>query len=143
MEKKGTKRLLLVDSKGVPLALVVTAANVPDVNTLSATLQAKIYFPIPGTEQHLCADAGFTGKRAEKVMTDANYIPHVTPQYRELRINVKNPNYIPRRWVVEGCHSWINRFRAMLIRFEKQVKNYYALLQLALAQICWRKAILR
>jgi putative transposase len=44
-----------------------------------------------------------------------------------------------RRWVVEAAHSWFNRFRKLLVRYEKVPESYEALLHLAAAIICWRK----
>lgn len=38
-----------------------------------------------------------------------------------------------RRWVVERSHSWLNRFRRLLIRWEEKPENYFALLQVACA----------
>ena len=46
-----------------------------------------------------------------------------------------------RRWVVEAAHSWFNRFRKLLVRFEKLHESYLALVHLAAAIICFRKAI--
>jgi leucyl-tRNA synthetase len=45
-----------------------------------------------------------------------------------------------RRWVVERTHSWLNRFRRILIRWEKKAANYLALLHLACAIITYRRA---
>jgi transposase len=42
-------------------------------------------------------------------------------------------------WVVEVAHSWFNRFRRLLIRWEKQAANYLALIQLAATLIIYRK----
>ena len=44
-----------------------------------------------------------------------------------------------RRWVVEVTHSRFNRFRKLLVRYEKFADSYEALLRLAAAFICWRK----
>jgi putative transposase len=49
------------------------------------------------------------------------------------------PGYRARRWVVEVCHSWFNRFRKLLVRYEKTHSSHLALLHLAAAIICWRK----
>jgi putative transposase len=46
-----------------------------------------------------------------------------------------------RRWVVERTHSWLNRFRSILIRWAKKPANYLALLHFALAIITWRHAL--
>jgi putative transposase len=43
-----------------------------------------------------------------------------------------------RRWVVERTHSWLNRFRGILIRWNKKAENYRAMLHLALGLITWR-----
>jgi putative transposase len=50
------------------------------------------------------------------------------------------PGYRARRWVVERTHAWMNRFRRLLIRWEKQVENYLAMVELACACISFRAA---
>src|SRR5437764_158788 len=50
------------------------------------------------------------------------------------------PGYRARRWVVERLHSWLNRFRRVLIRWEKKPENYIAFLHLACAVITYRCA---
>ena len=46
-----------------------------------------------------------------------------------------------RRRVVERTHSWLHRFRSILIRWAKKPSNYLALLHFALAIITWRHAL--
>jgi len=43
--------------------------------------------------------------------------------------------------VVERTHSWLNRFRKLLVRFEKREVSYDALLELACALIVYRQVI--
>ncbi len=50
------------------------------------------------------------------------------------------PGWRARRWVVEACHSWLNRNRALLIRWSKKPENHLALLQLACGLIAFKKA---
>ncbi|MEM3094899.1 MAG: transposase, partial [Nitrososphaera sp.] len=47
-----------------------------------------------------------------------------------------------RRWVVERTNSWHNRFRKLLIRYEKKSENYLGLVQLACCIIVYRRLIL-
>ena len=77
--KVGTKRSLLVDEQGVPLAIVVSGANTPDGRWLKATLEAvPIERPDPATtEQHLCLDKGYSGEPYATVAEEAGYIVHV------------------------------------------------------------------
>jgi len=69
------------------------------------------------------------------------YIPHIRPRGEEKLLIEKDPNFKARRWVVEVTHSWINRFRKLLVRFEKKDSNYIALLSFAFSIIVWRKII--
>jgi len=40
---------------------------------------------------------------------------------------------------MERTHSWLNRSRRLLIRWEKKVENYLAFLHLACAQLIFHK----
>lgn len=42
--------------------------------------------------------------------------------------------------MVEACHSWLNRNRALLIRWSKKDENHLALLMLASGLIAFKKA---
>ncbi|HID56164.1 TPA: hypothetical protein EYP37_06520 [Candidatus Poribacteria bacterium] len=48
------------------------------------------------------------------------------------------PGYRAKRWVVGRTHSWLNRFRRLVIRWEKKVENYLAMLHFACAWITFR-----
>jgi putative transposase len=63
---------------------------------------------------------------------------HVRSRGEEKRQLERNPAFRARRWVVERTHSWLNRFRGLLIRWSKKPQNHRALLQLACGLITWR-----
>ena len=112
--------MLLVDARGVPLSLIVTAANHHDVTQLVPTLDAIVIArpePTPRERQHLCADAGFGGFAAEHEIRERDYTPHVRPRGEEGRQRARGKR--PRRWVVAVAHSWFTRFRKLLVRYEK------------------------
>jgi len=90
-------------------------------------------------EQHLCADKGYSGEPARQAITARDYIPHVKQRGEEIQEKKTNPDYKARRWVVEVSHSWFNRFRKLLVRYEKLTETYMALLHLAAAIIAFRK----
>lgn len=128
-----------MDARGVPLSIIVTAANRNDITQLVPTLDA-VAAPRPSVgpraRQHLCADAGFVGAGAEQDMLDRDYTPHVRPRGKER--NQRTQGKRPRRWVVEAAHSWFTRFRKLLVRYEKTHRSYVALTMLAAAIICFR-----
>lgn len=109
---------------------------------LPAVLDAVVVARPEATEkapQNLCADAGYAGEPARLQIEERGYIPHVRPRGEEKDEKAKNPDYKPRRWIVEVCHSWFNRFRKILVRYEKIDRSYMALLMLASAIIIFRK----
>ena len=128
-----------VDERGVPLSPIVTGANRHDVSQLAKVLDAIVVERPAEGKQHLCADKGYSGQPAQETITDKGYIPHIKPWGEEIEAKKTIPGYKARRWVVEVSHSWFNRFRKLLIRYEKLIDSYEALLHLAAAIICWRK----
>jgi transposase len=89
--------------------------------------------------KHLCADAGYRGKDAMKIILAHGYIPHVVDRKREALNKQRDPKKKARRWVVEACHGWFNRFRKLLVRYEKLEQTFLALNHLAAAIIAFRK----
>ena len=137
--KNGTKRNTLVDERGVPLSIVATGANRYDISQREAVLE-NIVLKRPDTEQHLCADKGYQGIPALLIILSQGYIPHVKQRNEEVQEKRDNPHYKARRWIVEASHSWFNRFRKILVRFEKLNERYEVLLHMAAAIIALRKA---
>ena len=97
--------------------------------------------PTRRTPQHLCADAGYKGSTAQKAAEARGYQPQIKQRREEARAKRTRPGYRARRWVVERTHSWLNRYRKLLVSFEKTEEGYVALLTLAAAMICWRQTI--
>lgn len=131
--------MLLVDARGVPLSIIVTAANRNDITQLVPTLDGVVAPrpPVgPRARQHLCADAGFVGAAARQNMIDRDYTPHVRARGEERTQRAQGKR--PRRWVVEVAHAWFTRFRKLLVRYEKTHRSYLALNMLAAAIISFR-----
>ena len=108
-----------MDGRGVPLSLVVTGADEPDVTQLDQVLRAIMVRrngPRMRRSKHLCADAGYRGKRALEIIESHGYISHVVDRRKEADAKRKDPTKKARRWVVEVCQSWFNRFRKQIGR---------------------------
>lgn len=88
--------------------------------------------------KHLCADAGYRGKAALEVIESHGYIAHVVGRRTEAEAKRRDPTRKARRWVVEVCHSWFNRFRKLQVRSEKLERSFLALNHLAAAIIAFR-----
>ncbi len=147
--KCGCKRHLLTEGRGVPLAVVLSGANRPDMKKLAELLDAKVLAD-PLTEaaleapvrRHLCLGRGYDYDACREAAAARGYTPHIPPQ-RSAEHPLPPPGHPdrhpPRRWVVEVAHSWFNRFRRLLTRWDKQAANYLGFVQLAACLIVYRK----
>lgn len=110
---------------------------------LEATLASTpIARPIPaGGDAHgLCLDRGYDFNTVRELAVAHRLEPHVRSRGEELAEKLRDPTWRPRRWVVEACHSWLNRSRALLIRWSKKPDNHLAFMQLAAGLIAFKKA---
>jgi len=138
--KRGTKRSTLSDGHGLPLAIAVAGANVHDTQLVAATLEAVVVARPHDGEQHLCLDAGYLGPTTQAIVVAHDYTPHVRPRGEEAaNARSLDPLKTPRRWVVERLHSWLNRSRRLLVRWEKRHDTYQAFLHFACALICFQQ----
>ncbi len=75
-----------------------------------------------------------------ELLEGREFTPHIRARGEEISLKHHNPDWRARRWVVEACHSWLNRNRAILIRWSKKDENHLALLQLASGMIALKRA---
>ena len=100
--------------------------------------------PVKSPERplNLCLDKGYDYDGPRQIAYDFNVTAHIRCRGEDRKSLPDHPDYKPRRWVVERVHSWINRFRRLLIRWEKKPQNYEAMLQFACGIIPWEQAVL-
>jgi IS5 family transposase len=139
--KLGTKRHVLADGQGIPLAVTLTGANVHDMHMVGKTLDAV---PVrssrgPKRPKNICLDKGYDYKKPEKEARARRVRPHIRRR-GENPLTGSMRGKKPRRWVVERTNSWHNNFRALRIRWEKISDNYLALVQMACALIIFQAA---
>jgi transposase len=135
--KKGTKHSLAVESHGLPAGATLDGANRHDIKLLEETLQSLVTAHPEGA--NICLDAGQAA--AQKIVEGMGHEAHIRSRGEEQQEKEQNPQCKARRWVVEACHSWLNRFRKLLVRHEKKARNYRALVEFACAVIVWRNLI--
>jgi Transposase DDE domain len=128
---------VLVDRQGIPLALPLSAANVPDGKVMAATLDA----PEPRKRP-----VGRPRKRPAKLHADKAYDAAAKRQElrrrgltpRSARRGIESSERLGRyRWVVERSHSSMNRLRRLKVRYERRADLHLAFLPLGCALICW------
>ena len=137
----GVKQSLLVEGSGYPLSVCIAGANINDHLLLATTLDSIVVErpkPTENKPQNLCLDKGFDNAPTRAVVKERGYTEHIKQIGEEKKDEQGDKTYPARRWVVERTHSWLNRFRAVLIRWCKKPENYLATLHFALALITYR-----
>ena len=122
---------------------MVSGANTHDKRLVEPTLESLAVErpePTPRKKQHFCADKGYDYPDVRELLEEWGYTAHIKSRGEEEAERRSIPGYRARRWVVERTHSWFNRFRRLLIRWEKKSVNYVALLHFACAWVTFRAA---
>jgi transposase len=131
----------LADAAGVPVGLAVDGANRNDFKLARETIESiPVERPEPTRRapQNVCLDKGYDYDEVRDLLQEFGFTAHIRARGEEAQALKKEAGYRARRWVVERTHSWMNRFRGILIRWNKKAKNYIAMLHFALAIIAYR-----
>ena len=127
----------------MPVGVVVDGANRHDMKLVESTLESiPIERPAPTLQnpQGLCLDKGSDYDEVRDLVREFGYTAHIRARGEEAQAIKRQAGFKARRWVVERTHSWMNRFRRILIRWEKIPENYLALLHFVCALITLRCA---
>jgi len=132
----------LCEGAGIPIGLAVDSANRHDMKLVGATLESVVLErPKSGVKPHLCLDKGYDYNEVRDLAKEFGYTAHIRARGEEAQAMKHEAGFKARRWVVERTHSWMNRFRRILIRWEKKPENYLALLHFVCSWITYRKLI--
>jgi len=121
---------------------VIAPANRHDAKLLQATIEAIVVErPEPNeVEQHLCLDKGYDNPSGERAALAGGYVPHIRRIGEEKLDRKGKKTKRARRWVVERTLAWLNRCRAILIRYTKKAVNYLGLIQIACLLLWYRRS---
>jgi transposase len=131
---------VLSDGNGIPIGLAIDGANRHDMKLVRATLESipvKRPRPTHSRPQNLCLDKGYDYPEVRQIAAEFHYTAHIRGRGEEARAIKQRVGFKARRWVVERTHSWMNRFRRILIRWEKKPENYLGMLHFACGRISY------
>lgn len=138
----------MTEARGIPIGLEIEGANRHDMKLVTDTLlsvpqeiedKRMAHLRSSECDQGLCMDAGYDYDEVREVVWEFGYTAHIRPRGEEVK--ARKAGQRARRWVVERTHSWLNRYRRLLVRWEKKAGNYLAMLHLACALITWNHCL--
>ena len=127
----------------MPIGLAIDGANRHDCKLAEATLESiplKRPKPTKKKPQGICLDRGYDYDTVRDLVEEFGYTAHIRARGEEAQAIKHEAGFKARRWVVERTHSWMNRFRRILTRWEKKPMNYLGLLHFVCAIITYRCA---
>jgi putative transposase len=122
--------------------VAVDGANRPDAKMVEETLAS---IPVerpestPDNPQNLCLDKAYVGDEVADLAREFQFTLHIPTKGKEAQEIKHKARAKARRWVVERTHSWMNRYRGILIRWSKKTENYIAMLHMAFTFIIYRR----
>src|SRR6266545_3540859 len=128
---------------GGPLGIAAAGANLNDFKLARSTLESIPItrpVPTPAQPQGLCLDRGYDYPEVYELAAEFAFTANIRGRGEEAQVLKREAGFRARRWVVERTHSWLNRFRRILTRWEKRADTYLAMLHLACGLITWRAA---
>ena len=98
--------------------------------------------PTKRKKQGMCLDKGYDSGEVRDLVKAFGYTADILSRGEVAQAIKDEAGFKAGRWVVERTHSWMNRFRRILIRWEKKPENFLSLLHFVCAVITFRCSVL-
>jgi transposase len=147
---KGTKWMVVVDGRGLPLGNYLHSASPAEVKLAETTL-ATIHV---GRSHH----AGRPRQKPQRVIADKAYdsdplrkrlrqrgieliCPHKKNRVRPATQDGRALRRYRRRWIVERTNAWLGNFRRLVVRYDRSLTIYGAFFHIACIMIVLRRVV--
>jgi len=147
---KGTKWMVVVDGRGLPLGNYLHSASPAEVKLAETTLAAIRV----GRSHH----AGRPRQKPMRVIADKAYdsdplrkrlqrrgieliCPHKKNRVRPATQDGRALRRYRRRWIVERTNAWLGNFRRLVVRYDRSLTIYGAFFHIACFMIVLRRVV--
>ncbi len=130
---KGRKRHILVDTLGLLLLVVVTAASLQDASSASV-LGAHMHDKFPRLRK-IIADAGYKQQFIDWFFQTFAWIVEIVQR----TTGTQGFQILPKRWIVERTLGWFNLYRRLSKDYEYYVSSSEAMIYLASIRIMLKR----
>ena len=133
--RTASKRHLITDGGGLPLAVSLTAANVNDYHQLLPLLDQ---IGAGGDGREVLADRGYDAKAVREAISARGLRPRISARNKP-GAGRQRDTQARERSVIERTFAWLSWLRRLATRWERRAELYLAFLELGCALICWRR----
>ena len=136
---KGTKRMVIADASGLPLAVHTASASAHEVTLVEATLAQTLTV---GRPRRLIGDRAYDSDPLDQRLT-VQGIELIAP-HRRNRTKPKTQDErvlrrYRRRWKVERLFAWPNKYKRVMTRWDRYIDHFTAFVHLACSMILMRR----
>jgi transposase len=134
--------MVLVDGKGTPIGIHVDSANPSEVKLLLPTLSTLNLKT--GQMKRLIADKSYDSNAIRKMLKDRGIEPIIPARRNNRKATNQDGRKLRRyrrRWIVERTTAWLQNFRRLVVRYERSVTIYIALVHMACALIVLKRVL--
>ncbi|MFN3490713.1 MAG: IS5 family transposase [Anaerolineales bacterium] len=128
---KGTKLMAVADSAGFSVAISVASASPHEVKLVEKTLDDRLVDENP---ERLVGDKAYDSDVLDEQLAERGILlvaPHKSNRNKPKTRDGRKLRRYRRRWKVEGWFAWLQNYRRILVRYNRFLENYLALVHLA------------
>jgi transposase len=131
--------MAVADGTGLPVAVDVASASPHEVTLVKSTLDAGFLANAP---ERLIGDKGYDSDALDEELAGEG-IELIAPQRsgRKKTQDGRPLRRYRRRWKIERLFAWLQNFRRILVRHERDVLNYLGFVQLGCILILLRRCL--
>lgn len=136
---KGTKLMVIADASGLPLAVHATSASPHEITLVEATLAQTVTL---GRPQRLIGDRAYDSDPLDQRLAAqgiALIAPHRTNRSKPRTQDDRVLRRYRRRWKIERLFAWLNKYKRVLVRWDRLIEHFLAFIHLACAMILMRR----
>jgi len=130
--------MAVADRHGLPLSVGIASGQRNEQKLVVETLKARFVEPLP---EKLIGDKAYDSDPLDAELA-ADGVEMISPHHPRRRRKTQDGRKLRRyrhRWRIERLFAWPLRQRRLVSRWEWKAENFLGLLQLAYAQILWRR----
>ncbi|UJS16544.1 MAG: IS5 family transposase [Candidatus Jettenia sp.] len=134
--------MVLVDGKGTPIGIRVDSASPSEVKLLVPTL-STLHLKI-GQIKRLIADKSYDSNAIRRMLKDKGIEPIIPARKNNRKATNQDGRKLRRyrrRWIVERATAWLQNFRRLVVRYERSVSIYIALVHMTCALIVLKRVL--
>ena len=137
---KGSKIMAVADRSGLPVAVDVASASPAEVRLVGKALDARFIEVVP---ERLIGDKAYNSDALAEDLAEEG-IELIAPNRSNRKVKTQDGRPLRRyrrRWKIERLFAWLQNFRRILTRHDRDVLNYLGFVQLGCIVILLRRCL--